>query len=472
MNVETAQRVIKKISWAITKEERFLNLVSRAMNMPPKERERILKDALWVDGTIPSQVQYSIRKREKLVNARDRLTKRYCSNAVNHNGIDFHSSKVGIYSNEKINAYESRNSERVTFIDLFAGIGGFHQSLHSLGAKCVFASEIDKNARITYEHNYKDVSPNLFENDYKLFNSDITKQNLSEIPDFDILCAGFPCQPFSIAGKRKGFEDTRGTLFFNIASIVKEKVQNAKAPKVLFLENVKGLKNHEKGETLKVILKTLSELGYSYRYEVLNAKNFGVPQNRERLFIIAWYNKTIHIKDFNFPYGLRPDGTHIYDPQKVQEEKIKTKLSDIFEPESITDRYAISDVALRGHQRRKKRSEKKGNGFGYSLWDRDSEYCSTLLARYYKDAKEILIYQADKGKNPRKLTPVEAGRLQGYFIEGNGWMNKKSKDRYKDNMEFKIAVSNTESYKQFGNSVAIPVIKAISKEIYHQILKK
>lgn len=239
MNVETAQRVIKKISWAITKEERFLNLVSRAMNMPPKERERILKDALWVDGTIPSQVQYSIRKREKLVNARDILTKRYCSNAVNHNGSDFHSSKVGIYSNEKINAYESRNSERVTFIDLFAGIGGFHQSLHSLGAKCVFASEIDKNARITYEHNYKNISPNLFENDYKLFNSDITKQNLSEIPDFDILCAGFPCQPFSIAGKRKGFDDTRGTLFFNIASIVKEKVQSAKGS---FLRKRKRIK--------------------------------------------------------------------------------------------------------------------------------------------------------------------------------------------------------------------------------------
>lgn len=255
------------------------------------------------------------------------MTKRYCSNAVNHNGSDFHSSKVGFYSNEKINAYESRNSERVTFIDLFAGIGGFHQSLHSLGAKCVFASEIDKNARITYEHNYKDISPNLFENDYKLFNSDITKQNLSEIPDFDILCAGFPCQPFSIAGKRKGFDDTRGTLFFNIASIVKEKVQNAKAPSVLFLENVKGLKNHDKGETLKVILETLSELGYSYRYEVLNAKNFGVPQNRERLFIIAWYNKTIHIKDFKFPYGLRPDGTHIYDPQKVQELKIQRETN-------------------------------------------------------------------------------------------------------------------------------------------------
>ena len=142
------------------------------------------------------------------------------------------------------------------FIDLFAGIGGFHQAMHSVGMKCVFASEWDKNARISYEANYKDIAPNLFENGSKLFNEDITQQDPAEIPAFDVCCGGFPCQPFSIAGLRRGFEDTRGTLFFNIANIVKQKISTGNPPKVLFLENVKGLKTHMKGETLKTILAT------------------------------------------------------------------------------------------------------------------------------------------------------------------------------------------------------------------------
>ena len=178
-----------------------------------------------------------------------------------------------------------------TFIDLFAGIGGFHQALHSVGMKCVFASECDKNARISYEANYKSISPDLFANNYRFFNEDITIADPQDIPDFDICCGGFPCQPFSIAGLRKGFEDTRGTLFFNIANIIKHKIETGNPPRILFLENVKGLKNHDKGQTLQVILATLEELGYSYSYEVVNAKYFGVPQNRERLFIIAWYKQ-------------------------------------------------------------------------------------------------------------------------------------------------------------------------------------
>ena len=149
--------------------------------------------------------------------------------------------------------------KQYTFIDLFAGIGGFHQAMHSVGMKCVFASELDKNARISYEANYKNISPELFANDYKLFNYDITLQDPAEIPPFDVCCGGFPCQPFSIAGLRRGFEDTRGTLFFNIANIVKQKIEAGIPPKILFLENVKGLKNHMNGETLKTILATLSE---------------------------------------------------------------------------------------------------------------------------------------------------------------------------------------------------------------------
>ena len=195
--------------------------------------------------------------------------------------------------------------KKYTFIDLFAGIGGFHQAMHSVGGKCVFASEWDKYARISYEVNYKDIEPKLFEKDeegkYKYFNEDINDANPQDIPDFEVCCGGFPCQAFSIAGLKRGFEDTRGTLFFNIANIVKYKKEKGYAPKVLFMENVKGLKMHDKGNTLKVILATLDELGYEHRVEVLNAKYFGVPQNRERLFIIAWDKTQIPNGDFKSP---------------------------------------------------------------------------------------------------------------------------------------------------------------------------
>ena len=188
-----------------------------------------------------------------------------------------------------------------TFIDLFAGIGGFHTAMHYVGGKCVFASEWDKNARLSYEANYKKIEPKLFKKDkdgrYLYFNEDINDAVPSHIPDFDVCCGGFPCQPFSVAGLKRGFEDTRGTLFFSIANIIREKINAGNPPRVLFLENVRGLKTHDKGNTLKVILATLEELGYAYSFDVLNAKYFGVPQNRERLFIIAWYKKLslIHI---------------------------------------------------------------------------------------------------------------------------------------------------------------------------------
>lgn len=367
-----------------------------------------------------------------------------------------------------------------TFIDLFAGIGGFHTAMHSVGGKCVFASEWDKYARLSYESNYKDIEPTLFEKDendnYLYFNEDITKADPETIPVFDVCCGGFPCQPFSVAGLRRGFEDTRGTLFFNIANIVKQKIDSGNPPKVLFLENVKGLKNHMKGETLKTILATLDELGYAYSYDVLNAKFFGVPQNRERLFIIAWYKKLIDVEAFRFPYGIAPNGETIYEKSKDLSEKvIKTKVSDIFEPEAtMDDYYTISDKMWIGHQRRKERNKANGKGFGYSLFNSDSVYCSTISARYLKDGSEILIDQSDKGLNPRRLTPVEAGRLQGYRILGNGWQNPECADNANynpNNHEYKIVVSRKEAYHQFGNSVAIPVIKRLSKEIVEQLLK-
>ena len=298
------------------------------------------------------------------------------------------------------------------FIDLFAGIGGIRlgfQKVFGNKASFVFSSEIDKYAQKTYYENFKDLPQ-----------GDITQINENEIPKFDILLAGFPCQPFSNAGLKKGFNDTRGTLFFDIARIVKYH-----KPQVVFLENVKGFKNHDKGNTFKVVKNTLEEMGYKVYAEVLNAKDFGVPQNRERIYIVAFLNKNV---TFEFPKGVKKN----------------TKLGDIL-LDIVDEKYTISDRLWAGHQRRKKEHKAKGNGFGYSIFNHDSAYTSTISARYYKDGSEILI--AQKGKNPRKITPREAARLQG-FPE-----------------EFKIPVSDTQSYKQFGNSVAVPVIEAIAKNI-------
>lgn len=357
------------------------------------------------------------------------------------------------------------------FIDLFAGIGGFHIAMHENGGECVFASEIDKFARQTYEYNFKNISPELFENGN--FNADITdpKLDYAKIPDFHILCAGFPCQPFSHAGLKKGFDDTRGTLFFNIKEIVKAKIQankkdkNVLIPKVLLLENVKGFLNHDKGNTFKVIKRTLDELGYEVAAEVLNSKHFGVPQNRERIFIVAWNRDKVRTKTFKFPYGIDELGHVIYQKDKRDEESKKICVGDIllnneelkdFEKNSSKS-YTISEKLWTGHKRRKIKHEKKGNGFGYSIFNAKSPYTSTISARYYKDGSEILIEEVSSSKRqnrPRKLLPIEAARLQGYPIDS--W--------------FRIPVSDNQAYKQFGNSVSIPVVKIISKEITKQLL--
>jgi len=181
-----------------------------------------------------------------------------------------------------------------TFIDLFAGIGGFHLALHDLGAECVFASEIDNFARQTYTANFQKISPELFKNQEKLFNNDITKQDISDIPDFDILCGGFPCQPFSNAGYKKGFDDARGTLFFNIAEIISKK-----QPKAFFLENVRGLFNHDEGRTFETIKRIITEdLGYSFFYKIVKASDYGLPQARPRLFMVGFQDRNIN---FEFP---------------------------------------------------------------------------------------------------------------------------------------------------------------------------
>lgn len=335
-----------------------------------------------------------------------------------------------------------------TFIDLFAGIGGFHLAMHAHGGKCVFASEWDKFARITYETNFRKISPEMF--DAGLFAGDINEVELDNIPLFDILCAGFPCQPFSNAGLRKGFEDTRGTLFFRIAEIINHHTENGNPPKVVLLENVKGLRGHHKGKTLNTILRVLDDLGYNVNEEVLNAKYFGVPQNRERIFIVGWL-KDSGISSFKFPYGLDITGKAIYEKEYLEEKAVPTKLADILLPE-IEPKYTISDRLYQGHLRRREEHKLKGNGFGFSLFNAGSKYSNTISARYYKDGSEIMIDQP--GKNPRKLHPVEAGRLQGYPI----------------NEGFDIVVSDVQAYKQFGNSVAVPVVTTLASEITKQLL--
>ena len=298
-----------------------------------------------------------------------------------------------------------------TFIDLFAGIGGMRQAFEKHGGKCVFSSECDKFAQQTYEANFGEKP-----------HGDITEIPSTAIPRHDLLVAGFPCQPFSHAGLKMGFQDTRGTLFFDVARIV-----NDKKPSLLLLENVKGFKSHDKGRTFETVVASLDELGYDTFSTVLNASDFGLPQNRERIFIVGVNRKKIGKIEFNFP---KPPKTVV-------------KVGDILE-KNVDSKYVLSNKLWSGHKRRLREHRERGNGFGYSLFSPESPRTSTISARYYKDGSEILI--ARKG-NPRKITPREAARLQG-FPE-----------------TFVIPVSDTQAYKQFGNSVAVNVISAIAKEM-------
>ena len=300
-------------------------------------------------------------------------------------------------------------NKKFTFIDLFAGIGGIRIPFDELGGECVFSSEFDKFAQQTYMANFGEIPF-----------GDITEINEGDIPKHDLLLAGFPCQAFSNAGLKKGFNDTRGTLFFDIARILEHH-----KPKAFLLENVKGLKSHENGNTFETIVKVLCQIGYqTLETRVLNAKDFGLPQNRERIFIVGFWEN----RNFTFP----------------ELPKIPTKLGSILQ-KRVRDKYTISDKLWDSHQRRKKENQSKGTGFGYSLFNRESPFTRTLSSRYYKDGSEILIEQ--KNKNPRMLTPLEAKRLQGFPDD------------------FVIPVSDNQSYRQFGNAVPVPVVRAIAKKI-------
>lgn len=320
------------------------------------------------------------------------------------------------------------------FIDLFAGIGGFRLAMQNLGGKCVFTSEWDKEAQRTYRANFGEVPF-----------GDITKEQTKKfIPDgFDVLCAGFPCQAFSIAGKRGGFEDTRGTLFFDVAEIIKRK-----QPKAFFLENVKGLRNHESGKTLETILNVLrNDLGYFVpEPQIINAKDFGVPQNRERIFIVGFHKNT-KVSEFEYPKPLDK----------------KMQFADIKEEDVPPTKFYISTQYLQTLQNHKSRHESKGNGFGFEIIP-DTGIANAVVCGGMGRERNLVIDKRIKDFTPtthikgevnregiRKMTPREWARLQGFPDS------------------FVIPVADASAYKQFGNSVAVPAIQATANKLLELI---
>ncbi len=312
-----------------------------------------------------------------------------------------------------------------TFIDLFAGIGGMRLAFEEAGGHCVYSNEWNKYSQQTYFANFGEQP-----------DGDITQVEASSIPDHDILVAGFPCQPFSIAGvskkqsmgKATGFEDkTQGTLFFDVCRILKEK-----RPKAFMLENVKNLCSHDRGRTFKVILESLNELDYEVLYQVIDGQKF-VPQHRERILIVGFDRKR-YGTDIKFEFNITPVSP-------------KPLIKDILEPD-VDEKYTLSNKLWIYLQNYAAKHKAAGNGFGYGIAPLDG-VSRTLSARYYKDGSEILIEQ--DGKNPRKLTPRECARLQGFPDT------------------FKIPVSDTQAYKQFGNSVVVPLMANVAKLIAQEI---
>lgn len=320
--------------------------------------------------------------------------------------------------------FPAPENPKFTFIDLFAGMGGFRLAMQAQGGKCVFSSEWNAYSQKTYFANFGDMPF-----------GDITKEiTKSYIPEhFDILCAGFPCQPFSIAGVSKkkslgretGFKDkTQGTLFFDVADII-----SRHRPKAFYLENVKNLTSHDKGNTFRVIKETLEELNYSLHYQVMDGQTY-VPQHRERIMIVGFDKERYHGEEkFEFP----------------EQHEATRCIKEILDP-NIDPKYTLSDKLWTYLQNYAEKHRAKGNGFGYGLVDLNG-ISRTLSARYYKDGSEILIPQGDN-MNPRRLSPRECARLMGY------------PDNYRIDR-----VSDVQAYRQCGNSVIVPLITAVSEQI-------
>ena len=372
-------------------------------------------------------------KKEALSYVKEILEKEYPSEKVT-NKIAEEALQYLIFDLNKFVPFPADEKPTFKFIDLFAGIGGFRLALQNLGGKCVFTSEWDKYSKQTYQANFGEIPF-----------GDITKNEIKNyIPDnFDVLCAGFPCQAFSIAGRRGGFEDTRGTLFFDVAEIIKKK-----QPKAIFLENVKGLRNHDKGKTLATILNVLREdLNYDVpEPQILNAKDFGVPQNRERIFIVG-FRKDLGVNDFRYPKPTNKDSI----------------LEDILEKNEVSVKYYLSTTYVQTLKNHRARHESKGNGFGYEIIPNDGTANAVVCGGMGRERN--LVYD-DRLTNfkpitnisgkvnregIRKMTPREWARLQGF----------------PDN--FKIVVSDAQAYKQFGNSVAVPAIQATAKKIIEKL---
>lgn len=327
---------------------------------------------------------------------------------------------------------------KFTFIDLFAGIGGFRMAFQNLGGECVFSSEWDEQAQKTYFANYGEVPF-----------GDITKESTKNfIPkDFDILCAGFPCQAFSLAGKRRGFEETRGTLFFDVAEILRRR-----QPKAIFLENVKGLAIHDGGKTLQVILNTLDEVGYVVPDpQIVNAMYFGVPQHRERIYIVG-FRKDLGIKKEDFTYP--------------EQKEVTKHFIDIREDKPVPAKYYLSTQYLQTLENHKARHAAKGNGFGYEIID-DNGVSNAIVVGGMGRERNLVVDKRQKNLTPtthikgmvntegiRRMTPREWARLQGYPDE------------------FRIVVADASAYKQFGNSVAVPAIQATAEQLLKSLGKK
>ncbi|SFR35833.1 DNA (cytosine-5)-methyltransferase 1 [Robiginitalea myxolifaciens] len=322
--------------------------------------------------------------------------------------------------------FQHPKSPEFTFIDLFAGIGGFRLALQGHGGKSVFSSEWDKYSKKTYLANYGELPF-----------GDITKVDEKDIPDHDVLLAGFPCQPFSLAGVSKknslgrnhGFlDETQGTLFFDIARIIKEK-----RPKAFILENVKNLRSHDKGRTFAVIMDTLDKLNYQVSADILDAKYY-VPQHRERIFIVG-FDRNTYNPDMKFSFPEQNG-----DPIQLVDSNVLAPVVD--------KKYTLSDKLWGYLKAYAEKHRQKGNGFGFGLAD-PYGVTRTLSARYHKDGSEILVSQGKK-MNPRRLTPEECRRLMGFPEEF----------RIKD-----TGVSDTQLYRQFGNSVAVPVVEAVAGRV-------
>jgi len=361
--------------------------------------------------------------------------------------------------------FRAPENPKFTFIDLFAGIGGFRMAFQNLGGECVFSSEWDDQAQKTYYANYGDIPF-----------GDITKASTKAfIPkNFDILCAGFPCQAFSIAGKRGGFDDTRGTLFRDVCEILRDR-----RPKGFFLENVKGLTNHKGGKTLDTIINALNEVGYliykpvsgKYTDMILNARNFGVPQNRERIYIVGFRKDLVSVKDGGtcirggihlneFSYPTPTDSTKVF--------------ADIMEPEPVAAKYYLSNQYLKTLEAHKARHAAKGHGFGYEVLDKEHDVANAIVVGGMGRERNLIIDDRQTDLTPtthikgdyndqgiRRMTPAEWGQLQGYPTIYPDEQGRK----------FLIPVSDASAYKQFGNSVAVPAIQATAEQML-KVLKK